>query len=113
MGYKRTAATSVFALEQRPEEVLIDGRLRGKIEALDRLDDGKARLADLARTGTGPQVLPDNDAQIDDKEKYNHIVNKGNQRSIGKELFHSPQHERRSHENPNKTLSGRPRQSND
>jgi len=31
------------------------------------LDDRKTRLADLALASTAPQILPDADAQIDDK----------------------------------------------
>jgi len=59
---------NIFALEQRPDKALVDGRLGGKVEALDCLDDRKTRLAYLALTRAAPQILPDDDAQIDDKD---------------------------------------------
>jgi hypothetical protein len=59
------------------------GRLSREVEILDCLDDRKARLLDLALTGTVPQIVPNDDAQIDDKEKHHHVVNKGNRHLVG------------------------------
>jgi hypothetical protein len=38
----------------------------GKVEALYSLDDRKTRLAELALPGAAFQILPEDDAQIDD-----------------------------------------------
>src|ERR1700722_17314546 len=53
---------NVFALEQRPNQAFVNGRLGGKVEVLDCLDDRKTCPADLALAGAAPQVLANDDA---------------------------------------------------
>lgn len=59
-----------------------------------------AGLPELAFTHATLEIVPDDNAQIDDKEKDHHVVNKRNPCLISQELFQSPKNKGQPNRNP-------------
>jgi hypothetical protein len=86
LGRRRKAAAE--ALRRRPGGNCTNSRHSlGAIAASDKRPGGFKEVEVFLHTcsaslkeRTTPQILPDDDAQIDDKEKYNNVVHKGNHR---------------------------------
>lgn len=72
-----------------------------------------AGFGNVAFTHATFEIVPDDNAQVDDKEKDHHVVNKRNPFLIGQELFRSPKHKGQSYRNPDQTLTQRAAQGED